>query len=82
MPNPYVAAALNLVIYGAGYVYNGNRAVLGYGLVLITAVTLFSLSFSPAAIFNAWTSIPGILFGIIFAADAYTDAVELNKKGR
>ena len=32
--NPWVAAILNLLFFGAGYIYNGKRPMLGYGLVL------------------------------------------------
>ena len=34
MKNPWLAAILNLVFFGGGYIYNGKRVGLGCGLVL------------------------------------------------
>ena len=34
MKNPWIAALLNLALFGAGYMYNGRRKGLGAALIL------------------------------------------------
>ncbi len=34
MKKPWISAILNLFLFGAGYVYNGKRVGLGWGLIL------------------------------------------------
>jgi hypothetical protein len=34
MKNPWIAAILNFLLFGAGYVYNGKRRGLGFALIL------------------------------------------------
>jgi len=36
--NPWIAATLNLLFYGAGYVYAGKRKILGWGLLAVFVV--------------------------------------------
>jgi len=36
--NPWIAALLNFLFYGAGYLYAGKKKVLGSGLVLVFGV--------------------------------------------
>lgn len=38
--NPWVAAVLNFVFYGAGYIYAGKRKELGIGLLIVFLVML------------------------------------------
>ncbi|MBI2971207.1 MAG: hypothetical protein HYY37_02175 [Candidatus Aenigmarchaeota archaeon] len=81
MRNPYAAAFLNLVFYGLGYLYNGNRPVMAAGLILIGIIEIVSLNFNPMSLVKAWTSFPGLLFGLVFAVDGYMDAAAINRQG-
>ena len=39
--NPWVAAILNMFLFGGGYIYNGKRVGLGYALVLAVLLIRF-----------------------------------------
>jgi hypothetical protein len=80
--NPWIAAILNLLFFGAGYIYNGKRTGLGYALIL--SWILIRAGEIPiyltGLVLNKWL----ILFaGIVvlqfsLAADAYKEAKTLN----
>ena len=85
--NPKIAAALNLIFWGLGFIYVGRRVVLG--VALIFAELLFCLSY--------FTAFPEILSGtglklssslfmvfwvfltVLLIYDSYRDAEEFNK---
>ncbi len=84
--SPWMSAFLNFVAWGAGYVYMGHRKILGTGLLAVTAVNLFLLASIPSVIllpsselFFLWLSFIWIALSLLFAADAYNEARELNR---
>ena len=84
MKKPWIAAILNLLLFGAGYVYNGKR--VGLGVALIVAWVLIRIGEIPiyltGLVFNYWLI---LFFGIVtlqisFATDAYKEAKQINSK--
>lgn len=82
MKNPWIAAILNLVLFGAGYLYNGKRKGLGIALILAWVVMRIGeiKIYLTGLVFNDWL----ILFcGIVvlqfsLASDAYREAKMIN----
>jgi len=82
MKNPWIAAILNLLFFGGGYIYNGKRAMLGCGLVIgwiLIRVGEIQIYLSHL-VFNQWlTMFCGfVALQISFAIDAYKEAKALN----
>ena len=84
MKKPWLAAILNLVLFGAGYIYNGKRVMLG--TALIVAWILIRVGEIPIyltnLVFNDWLI---LFFGIVvlqisFASDGYKEAKEINSQ--
>lgn len=76
---PWVAAVLNFLIPGVGYLYNGSRVVFGT-LVLFTSFIATYVFFT---IPNAHTPIElvgGLVLGGAFAYDAYEEAEEITRE--
>ena len=72
--NPWIAALLNFLFYGAGYIYAGKRKALGWGLIvvfIIMSVEFFLGSINhikdPISTHMASTT----LLGIILAYDVF-----------
>jgi hypothetical protein len=90
--NPWIAAVLNFMLYGLGYVYVGKRKVFGWILLLghlVSFVTLgYSLEFpittyplSGAALAYSRLAIIGaLILEAAFAYDAYQLAEEFNRE--
>jgi hypothetical protein len=82
MKNPWVAALLNLFLFGGGYLYNGKRK--GLGLALIVAWILIRYGeitiFLTKLVFDKWIVLFIGLVVIMFslASDAYREAKEIN----
>ena len=80
--NPWIAAILNLIFFGGGYIYNGKR--IGLGMALIVALLL--IRYGEIAIYltnlvqDKWI----VLFvGLVvlqfsLATDAYKEAKSIN----
>lgn len=86
--NAYVAAVLNFLLPGLGYIYTGHkRAFYGWALfVLSIAVAVHDYNEISAILQGAETPSTHfvlfiILYPLVFAWDAYRDVVE-NKAGR
>ena len=85
--NPLIAALLNILFWGLGYLYNGKRIAFGV-LLLIASFSLTFLLLLPSTTETTTTANPladlyslGIyLIPIAFAYDAYKEAEELNKR--
>ncbi|MEM2954871.1 MAG: hypothetical protein QW625_02910 [Candidatus Nanoarchaeia archaeon] len=84
--SPWLAAFLNFVFWGSGYVYIKHRMVLGIGLMLITIFNLLILLTIPYIIllsntelFFVWLSFLWFAMSLLFAFDVYKEAKELNK---
>jgi len=83
---PWVAAILNLLFFGAGYIYNGKR--IGFGFGLIAGWLLIRCGEIPIyltnLVFYKWL----IMFvGIVclqlsFAIDGFKEAKQINEGGK
>ena len=77
--NPWLAAVLNIILSGLGYLYVGKRKVFGT-LILVGELLAFVWIFTdPAALqlmSNMWVTLTGLLFTAGLAIDAYNDAKE------
>jgi hypothetical protein len=76
--NPWVAALLNLFLFGGGYVYNGKRT--GLGVALIVAWVLIRTGeiriYLTGLVFKDWLVLfagLGVLM-VSLATDAYREA--------
>src|SRR3989338_1895487 len=80
--NPWVAAILNFLFWGLGYLYNYKRKFLGIVLLVsgfIIDAAYFSAAISDGLMIMAY---PLTLIGIGFAYDAYKESIEINKRRR
>lgn len=80
--NPWIAAILNFLLYGAGYIYNGKKK--GYGVALIlawivlrTADIAFYVNGNVQSIWFVLMAGLAIL-QFTFAVDGYRQAKEIN----
>lgn len=79
---PWIAALLNIILPGSGYLYNGKRKFFGslvaagylltYYIELSTDPTLSERLSSPLMF------VAGVILGVAFAYDAYEEAQELS----
>lgn len=79
--NPWIAAVLNFLLYGLGYIYNGKRLLFGAGLVIFGIVyfaVLMMLNL-PEAVWD-WITIFGFIFALLFAYDGFQESKELNRR--
>jgi hypothetical protein len=74
--NPWVAAILNLLIFGLGYVYVGKRIGFGIGLIFVDVIlgSMFLFFETHPAV---WIYI--FILGLLFAYDGYKTAGEVNR---
>lgn len=73
--NPWIAALLNLLAPGLGYIYAGRRTVFGAGLLLVVVIVpLFLINFQFVSAQDEFASLAwAAALGILFAYDAYHD---------
>ena len=83
--SPWLAAFLNFVIWGLGYVYIGHRMILGLGLVIVSILNFLILISIPetillsgAELFSMWLSFIWIALSVLFAIDVYRETEEIN----
>lgn len=82
--NPWIASTLNLLLFGAGYMYNGKRVISGLLITIAMAVVRYGEvkikmeNLAP----NYWPYLIGglALAQIALAIDAYNEANEINSK--
>ncbi len=83
--NPLVAALLNFLMPGLGYAYAGNkRKLVSYGFLLLSIiVAIYEWDDIINALFHGKINfdfmIYIIIYPVIFAYDAYVDALDINK---
>jgi hypothetical protein len=83
MKNPWIAAILNLLFFGGGYIYNGRRA--GTGIALIVAWILIRWGeiaiYLTGLVFSKWLILFTGLVVLMFtlATDAYNEAKKINE---
>ncbi|MBM3271153.1 MAG: hypothetical protein FJZ01_26270 [Candidatus Sericytochromatia bacterium] len=83
---PWLSALLNFFLGGAGYVYNGERVLLGLGLTAgavgltyaeyVTSGGNFASPKDPAAFWPIFGSV--FVMSTVLAIDAYNEAAELD----
>ena len=80
MKKPWIAAVLNFFFMGAGYLYNGRRAVLGIMLTLAAV----GLTYVELGIQEPLPTLYAIMFACVFIAntglaiDGYREAKAIN----
>jgi hypothetical protein len=83
MKNPWLAFVLNLLLFGAGYIYNGKRKLLGFALVIAWILIRYGeiTIFLTNLVFKNWLVLFVGLVVLMFslAADAYGEAKAINK---
>ncbi len=78
---PWLAGILNVVLPGAGYLYNGKRKIFAYLLISSVIIGIGgSIVFKVETAYTSYDAIAGILFAIGLGYDAYCEAVQMNKK--
>lgn len=74
---PWLAALLNVLVSGSGYLYLGKRKLFGVLVLGTWASSLIWLFTTPGAkeIFNDfWNTLAGVLFSVALGIDAYHEA--------
>jgi uncharacterized membrane-anchored protein YitT (DUF2179 family) len=73
---PWLAALLNIILNGLGYLYVGKRKVFGT-LLLISQIIIYLWMYTDPSILDTWYTwvyIIGFLWTLALAIDAYNDA--------
>ncbi|MBI5803178.1 hypothetical protein HY448_00650 [Candidatus Pacearchaeota archaeon] len=75
--SPWLAAILNFLLFGLGYIYVGKRVAFGIGLIIATIIyTGLTWNYE-----YTWVDLMfGVAIGLLFAYDGYKTAEEVNKK--
>jgi hypothetical protein len=75
---PWLAALLNVLLSGTGYLYIGKRKILGFTLSAGELISIVGLISEPELIqkftVNIWFNISAIILIIGLAIDAYNEA--------
>ncbi len=74
---PWLAAILNFIIPGLGYLYTGKRMIFGGGLILLSVIYVSS-TLNADMTYLDWAV--GIPLSLLFAYDGYQTALEFNKR--
>jgi hypothetical protein len=84
MKNPWIAAILNLFLFGGGYIYNGKRKGLGIALILAWILIRYSeiTIYLTNLVFCKWLVLFSGLVVLMFslATDAYKEAKGINEQ--
>ena len=82
MKNPWIAAILNLLLFGGGYLYNGKRKGMGMALILAWVlirwgeISIYLTGLVTAKWLVLFTGLIVLMFSL--AADAYHEAKMIN----
>lgn len=83
--SPWIAAFLNFIVWGLGYVYIRHRMVLGIGLVIVNLINILILMSIPQVVllrssemFFIWVSFIWVAMSVLFAVDVFRETEELN----
>jgi len=77
LKNPWVAAVLNFLLPGLGYVYVGKRVGFGTGLLLSSIFLYWGISLGNL---TPIVLIDSIILTLLFAYDGYRTAEEVNRR--
>jgi hypothetical protein len=86
MKKPWIAALLNLFLFGGGYVYNGKRKMLGLALIMAWILIRYGeiTIYLTNLVFEKWlvlfTGLVVLMFSL--AADAYKEAIAINEQNK
>lgn len=79
----WISAILNFIVWGSGYVYNGQRFFLGIGLMIATILVHIPIIYHHTAYY---LQMPGLLIMIshimisfLLAYDGYREADRMKK---
>ena len=71
--NPWLAAVLNFIVPGIGYIYTGKRIVFAIG-ILVSMVLLGIYAFDKPYLLKDWLfNLTTITLSLAFAYDAYKE---------
>jgi hypothetical protein len=76
--NPWVAALLNLLFYGAGYLYIGKKKAFGVGLIIVAVIIGIETVLIPMDHLGdpvGTHSVSMTAMGIVLAYDGYKMAI-------
>ena len=73
---PALAAFLNLILPGVGYIYVGNRIV--FGILLLVAGLIAIYAVWPYE-FSGLEWVASLIFAVAFAIDGWSEAAKHNK---
>ena len=86
MKNPWIAAVLNLLLFGGGYIYNGKRKGLGVALILAWVLIRYGeiTIYLTNLVFKDWLVLFTGLIVLMFslATDAYNEAKMINAQNK
>ncbi len=77
---PWLAAVLNILLVGLGYIYVGKRILFGALLIIgevLSYVWLFTDSEASLILENPWVILSGVFYIVAFAIDGYKCAKEV-----
>jgi hypothetical protein len=83
---PWIAAILNLVTFGGGYIYNGKR--IGFGTALIVGLVLVRAGEIPIylthLVFEKWIVLMTglVVLQLTLTVDAYNEAKTINANAK
>jgi hypothetical protein len=84
MKNPWIAAILNLFLFGGGYIYNGRRKGLGVALILAWVLIRYGeiTIYLTGLVFCKWLVLFSglVVFMFSLATDAYKEAKMINEQ--
>jgi hypothetical protein len=82
--NPWIAALLNFLLYGAGYVYNGKTKNLGLALILAWVVLRTAdirIYLDATSLDNWFILMAGLsILQFTFAIDGFRQAKQINSE--
>jgi len=86
MKKPWIAAILNVLIFGLGYVYNGKRMGIGVGFMVAWGVVRAGeiAIYLTDLVLDRWLILMGglVIMQICFGVDAYKEAKAINGNQR
>ena len=83
---PWIAAILNLVTFGGGYIYNGKR--IGFGIALVVGLVLVRAGEIPIylthLVFEKWIVLMAglVVLQLTLTVDAYNEAKAINSAAK
>jgi len=74
---PWLAALLNLLLPGLGYVYTGKRVGFGVGILFTSLILFYGV---PSSAISNILWLDSFIMALLFAYDGYRTAEEVNLK--